>query len=139
MDPKIEKAFGIIPLNTSTKEVFMIQHAKGEYWGFPKGHKNPGERPEDTAERELLEETGFELVKILSLREVEESYQFYRDNLLIEKHVCYFFGEITGNFRPQPKEVLHGKWVKASSLLAYAIFEGQKKLFNQLNLILNTM
>jgi len=34
---------------------------RGRTWVFPKGHLEPGERPEDTAIREVQEETGLDI------------------------------------------------------------------------------
>ena len=36
------------------------QHSKGDVWTFAKGRPFPGESPEETALREVLEETGYE-------------------------------------------------------------------------------
>lgn len=37
---------------------FLLLYRRGNYWNFPKGHFEPGERSIDTALRELEEETG---------------------------------------------------------------------------------
>lgn len=41
----------------SKGEVLLIRDRQG-YWVFPKGHTDPGETPEQTALREICEETG---------------------------------------------------------------------------------
>lgn len=41
----------------SQGRVLLIRDRQG-YWVFPKGHTDPGETPEQTARREVLEETG---------------------------------------------------------------------------------
>ncbi len=40
-------------------EVLLIRDRNG-YWVFPKGHVETGESPEETAQREVVEETGIE-------------------------------------------------------------------------------
>ena len=42
----------------------IIQHQEG-HWGFPKGHIEKGETPEQTATREFQEETGIKNVQII--------------------------------------------------------------------------
>ncbi len=42
----------------------MVLHATGGHWDFPKGHSENNESPIDTAIREVLEETGYN-VKII--------------------------------------------------------------------------
>lgn len=49
-------------------EVLLVSSINEEIWTFPKGHMENGEGLEDTAIREVLEETGYkvEIVKRLS-------------------------------------------------------------------------
>ena len=47
---------------------------KGEYL-FPKGHIEPGETPEQTAVREVAEETGLEAAVVADLGRIEFPYQ----------------------------------------------------------------
>ena len=39
-------------------EILLIKHVKSGYWSFPKGHVENGETEEETAKREIKEETG---------------------------------------------------------------------------------
>jgi 8-oxo-dGTP diphosphatase len=40
-------------------EVLLVHRPKYDDWSFPKGKRDPGERDDDTAVREVLEETGY--------------------------------------------------------------------------------
>jgi ADP-ribose pyrophosphatase YjhB (NUDIX family) len=42
-----------------TKYLAISGKKQPEHWIFPKGHIAPGETPEESAKREVLEETGF--------------------------------------------------------------------------------
>ena len=57
---KMEKSCGAI-LCRETEElpqVLLIRHKNGGHWGFPKGHVEDRETEEETARREIWEETG---------------------------------------------------------------------------------
>lgn len=50
---------GILLYETSDgPRVLLIRSRQNAYWGFPKGHMEEGESEQDTAYREILEETG---------------------------------------------------------------------------------
>lgn len=46
-------------------KVYLLKHKKLGVWLYPGGHVDSGEMPHDTAVRETLEETGFE-IKLLN-------------------------------------------------------------------------
>ena len=46
-----------LALETANKSG-VRKHTNGDHWGFPKGHMDPGESKEETARREVQEETG---------------------------------------------------------------------------------
>jgi 8-oxo-dGTP pyrophosphatase MutT (NUDIX family) len=48
----------VVYRRTSDGIKFLLLYRRGNYWNFPKGHFEPGERSIDTALRELEEETG---------------------------------------------------------------------------------
>ena len=43
-------------------EILLIRHKNGGHWAFPKGHVEKKETEEDTALREIREETGLEVL-----------------------------------------------------------------------------
>ena len=51
---------GVIPVYVETNGTFrfLLVQGYGGYWGFPKGHKKKNESHQETALRELQEETG---------------------------------------------------------------------------------
>ena len=64
---KRDESFGVVPLSKTSGqwEVFLIQHNRSGYWGFPKGHAEPHETAEAAAFRELKEETNLEPLRLI--------------------------------------------------------------------------
>ena len=62
---------------------------------FPKGHMESGETEEETAIREIKEETGLDVTLVGGFRECD-NYSFSLDNgEKITKDVVYFLGELS--------------------------------------------
>lgn len=117
IDSLLRKACGVIPFrwNNGVKE-YLILLQTNNFWSFPKGHMEPGETEEQTALRELFEETGLRARLISGKRAVSE---YDMQPLARRKQVVLFLGEIEGNLVLQDTEVLNHKWVKASELKEY--------------------
>lgn len=136
---KEESSFGVIPLTFRHNiwEVFLIQHVNGNHWGFPKGRREKGESPKETAIRELKEETGQEIIRFLPLPFLVETYRCQKQGALINKTVQFYIAEVTEKVHLQAAEIIQGKWVKLSDLLTYVTFEEEKQLYLELIQLLN--
>lgn len=91
-----EISCGIIPVfknKNKEYEFLLVQHHAG-HWGFPKGHQELNENYFETAKRELFEETGLKIKKVISTTPITESYQFHKKNCLIQKKVHYFLAVV---------------------------------------------
>lgn len=120
---KKELCSGIIPVSRLLDEIHLlvVQHRKGSYWGFPKGHLlNPNENVKIAAERELKEETKLNVLHFLEIKPLQERYIFSREGEEISKTVWYYIAETTTIFSLESKEILDAKWVKLQELLSYA-------------------
>lgn len=78
----ILKKCGIIVISKDDFEILLVRGKKSKKWGFPKGHMEFGETEEETAKRELYEETGIH-IDDLKLR-----------NRLRFKNNIYFFANV---------------------------------------------
>lgn len=81
-----EKSCGVILLNEQN-EFLIVRHNAG-HWDFPKGHVEEGETEEETALREVLEETGLTAVILAGFRETLN----YLVRGHIPKEVVFFLG-----------------------------------------------
>jgi 8-oxo-dGTP pyrophosphatase MutT (NUDIX family) len=91
-------------------------------WTLPKGTPNPGETLEQTAVREVTEETGLEVRIVAPLRAIE--YTFVQDGTRIHKTVHYYLMEPTGgDLARHDAEFERVRWVpfdEADGLLSFA-------------------
>lgn len=91
-------------------------------WTLPKGTPDPGETVEQTALREVAEETGLEVRIVEPLPSIE--YAFVQDGTRIQKTVHYFLMEpIGGDLSRHDAEFERVRWVpfdEAPGLLSFA-------------------
>ena len=71
---------------------YVIIQSKEGFYGFPKGHREGAESEEETALREILEETGLTVMLLDGFR-TEDCHPFTRDGETRMKHVVYFLAE----------------------------------------------
>ena len=93
----------------------------GVTWTLPKGTPDPGESTEETALREVAEETGLEVRIVERLPSIE--YAFVQDGTRIRKTVHYFLMEPTGgDLSRHDREFETVRWVpfeEAGGLLSF--------------------
>ncbi len=71
------------------KKYLLIKNADSGHIGFPKGHTEPGETEEETAEREVFEETGIRIKVDVSTR---QQYSYINKSNAV-KECVYFCNE----------------------------------------------
>lgn len=116
-------------------EVLLINNAamrdpKKSYWGFPKGHIDPGEKSEEAALREVEEETGIkaEIVKKLG----DNGYVYQRDGEKVFKLVIMFLMRyISGDVKYQEEELLDAQWVSVEAALDKLSFKKDKQFLEK--------
>lgn len=102
----------------------------GFVWSLPKGTPEVGETREETALREVREETGLE-VRILSYFDKIE-YSFVRASERIEKTVHYYIMEaIGGTFDDYDKEFDELRWVPMDEAISLLDFSTESTLIQR--------
>lgn len=112
-------------------EVFLIHNKNGPFWGFPKGHAEEGETPLEAAERELFEETGLKVIKLLDLPLLREVYTFYRQDIEVVKEVVFFLALVTEEKVIGENELFEGKWLSFSDALSLLTYDEGKKILTE--------
>ena len=120
-----EKACGCIIIENN-KVLLIKQISKA--WGFPKGHVEHDETEEETAKREVKEETNID-VEINSKKRYEIHYMTDKGKY---KEVVYFLAKnIGGNLKKQDSEILEAKWVDTREALEILSYENIKELYKK--------
>lgn len=108
------KSCGVLPwrLSEGRREYLIVYQQGSQCWSLPKGHMEPGESEEQTALRELLEETG-----LTARPDTGRSASIeYPISPKARKQVVFFSGEVSGNPRTREGEIEGFRWVTAGQL-----------------------
>ena len=126
---KQEKSCGAVVFTRENGAIrYVIIESISHFLGFPKGHVEDGETEEETARREVLEETGLAISLIDGFR-MEDTYSFVLRDETIEKQVVFFLGEYENQQpRAQESELSAIHLFDYSTALASLKFDMQKKI-----------
>ena len=98
---------GVVFTREDGKIKYLIIQSKEGVYGFPKGHMEPGEREEETALREIWEETGLRVALLNGFR-TEDAHPFLKDGEQRMKHIVYFLGEYSDQSPIAQEDELNG-------------------------------
>jgi 8-oxo-dGTP pyrophosphatase MutT (NUDIX family) len=99
-------------------------------WGLPKGLVEPGESPEETAAREVREETGYSGVIRSPLGEV--SYWFVWEATRIRKTVHFFLMDANEDLPgPRDQEMEEVRWFPLQEAAEAAGFDSEKEIIRK--------
>ena len=107
IDSLLRKSCGVIPyrLTERVPEVLLLLQSN-QCWSFPKGHMEMGESEQETALREMREETGLSAELQPDFR-VSVEYPI-REN--VRKQVVLFLGEAQGEQVMEEQEIRAYRW-----------------------------
>lgn len=110
VDALIRRSCGVIPFRKTQEGIrYLLLLQTNGFWSFPKGHMEPFESEQDTALRELKEETGLIAVLQPEFREMV-TYPMSGGRT---KQVVVFPGEVSGDITLQRTEAVASRWVTA--------------------------
>lgn len=122
-----EKSCGAIVINKNNK-ILLVHHNAG-HWDFPKGHIENGETEEQTAIREVKEETNIDII-------INNKYRYttsYSPKENVMKEVVYFLAQnIDEDKKPQLEEVSEVKWFTYEEAMNTITYESSKDILNKL-------
>ena len=110
------------------RQVLLVKHRAGGHWAFPKGHVEAGESEEETACREVLEETGVQIEILPGYRQTNR----YSPRRGVMKEVVYFRARaLTSETRPQPEEIRVAKFVSIPEAMALLTYDADRILLEK--------
>lgn len=121
---KKEKSCGAVVIKEENNNVkFLIIKQHDSNWHFPKGHVEEGETEEETAIREIKEETNIDVEIDNNFRQVIT----YSPKEGVLKDVVFFIGKaISDNIDIDQNELLDAKWVNALETKNYFVHDDIK-------------
>lgn len=127
---KMERSCGAILCRETEDlpQVLLIRHKNGGHWGFPKGHVEGRETDEETARREIWEETGIKAKLEKGFRKVVS----YSPKPRVMKDVVYFAAKPAGGeLKRQEAEVEEARWATLGQALELVTFETDRDVLRE--------
>ena len=140
----IEKSAGTIIFRKKKGEIFYLllhypgvsHRAKKDYWDFPKGHIEKGEKEIETAKREAFEETGIKELKFLEgfKETIKYFFKFKGKNIL--KFVVFFLAQTKEKKVKISFEHKGYLWLPFEKAIKKLSFENSKEILKKANIFL---
>lgn len=124
------------PIKRSTS--YLVLHYPAGHWDFPKGAIENKETEEQTATREIFEETGLHITSFVSGFRKEIEYHYRRQSLLAHKRVIFFLAESKETAIRISFEHSGYEWLSFEQALRRLTFENAKSVLRDANAILST-
>lgn len=113
--------------------ILVSQHSLHHGWVFPKGFigdKIDGETKEDTAIREVKEETGIDAQILEKLTPI--TYWYVMDGQKREKTVYYYIMKhLGGNTEVRDHEMEAVEWIKPERVMERLTYQSDKEVFKE--------
>lgn len=124
-----EKSCGLVVFRKAQPEnLYLLLHYPSGHWDFAKGHVEAGETEEQTAIRELAEETGITKVNLIPGFRHAISYRYLRQGRQSNKQVVFFLAETAQDAIEISHEHQDHIWLPYSEALAKLTFDNAKQL-----------
>jgi len=136
----VEKSAGAVIFRKEGGKIFylLLHYQSGAkrprpYWDFPKGHIEKGEKPEDTAVREVREETGLRDINIKEgfKESVKYFFKFKGENIF--KIVTFFLAETKTKKVKISFEHIGFQWLPYQEALEQLNFKNAKEILKKAN------
>lgn len=121
-----EKSCGCVVIEDG--KVLLIRQTMG-HWGFPKGHMEENETEEETAIREVKEETNID-VEINNKKRY--TMEYFTEKGVLKQVVFFIAKRINGDIKPQESEVAEIKWTDFDTAFETITYNNTKELLRKI-------
>lgn len=125
-----EKSCGAVIFYKDKKDVkvLLVKNNNSRFWSFPKGHIEPYETEEETAIREVKEETNLDIEILNNFREISKYSPFGK----IRKKVVFFLAQTFNNkVTLQKSELDDYIWVTIKEALNKSKYDNDIEILNK--------
>lgn len=122
----------IFRTNNNSTEIALVAVKGGKVWCLPKGIVDRGERPEETAVREVREETGLKGRIKDKVGEISYWYYIKGENARCRKTVHFYLMEyLNGSTKDHDAEVDDASWFLLDEALKKVSYKGDKEIIEK--------
>lgn len=135
----LEKSAGAIIFRKNKEIKYLLLHypssakSKKDYWDFPKGHIEKGEKEIETVKREVKEETGLEDIKIIEGFKEWIKYFFRFKKKTIFKIVTFYLAETKEKEIKISGEHIGYEWLPYKEALKQLTFNNAKEILQKVH------
>jgi 8-oxo-dGTP pyrophosphatase MutT (NUDIX family) len=125
-EPEREVSYGGVVVR-GDEVIVIVPRGRRRILGLPKGGANAGERPEQTAAREVREETGISATVRERLGQVDYTYR--RGGRTVEKTVHFYLCEFQdGDTADHDHEVDDARWMPLADARRRLTYPGERAM-----------
>ena len=121
----METSCGLVLVNYDM--LLVLQYPQG-HWDFVKGHVEQDESFEDTALRELAEETGIDTATLIPNFQRRTQYEFTHKGEIIHKEVHWFLAETDEMIVKLSNEHIGFLWLSWNDAMQQLTFDNSKSV-----------
>lgn len=138
----VEKSAGAVVFRKEDGKIYYLllhypsgisHRTKKDYWDFPKGHVEKGEKLEQTAKREIEEETGLKDIKFVEGFKETIKYFFKWEGKNVLKFVTFFLAETKEKEVKVSFEHLGYVWLPFEEAMKKLTFDNAKEVLKKAN------
>lgn len=141
----LEKSAGAVIFRKNKEIKYLLLHYPSgsrtpgkDYWDFPKGHVEKGEKELETVKREVKEEAGLEDIKFIEEFKEWIKYFFKAEGKTVFKIVTFYLVQTQTEKIKLSEEHIDSEWLPYEEALERLTFKNAKEILTKAHSFLET-